>query len=213
MKIAASIFSWLGGLFWTVFGFVSLARGYDVTYTDYVTVYGYSYPRSYQVTQNYPTWVWILAVLFIFVRLIILIWRQTSADDGNKVGCGVCTLLFVSIIGGILTLCIPNETVSKPVSSPTYIHDLKDTPSENNVDSLKDDKERALEVQKNLLFKGVITRAEYDRKASEINASKQETSKEKSYIEEIKGLKELLDMGAITLEEYDEKKSEILNRK
>ena len=106
MRTAASIFSWLGGIATTIFGFVYLSKGQTVTYTTYNYYYGYS--QSTQ-TVPYDTWVWVLWVVFIFVRLIILIWRQCAVASGKKVGCGVCTLLFASLIGGILTLCIPED--------------------------------------------------------------------------------------------------------
>lgn len=106
MRTAASIFSWLGGIATTIYGFVYLSQGQTVTYTTYNYYYGYS-----QHTEKvpYPTWLWVLWVIFIIVRLIILIWRQTATSNGKKVGCGVCTLLFASLIGGILTLCIPER--------------------------------------------------------------------------------------------------------
>ena len=75
-------------------------------YTKYNFYTGYS--QSIE-TVPYPTWVWVLWVIFVIVMLIILIWRQTAVENGHKVGCGVCTLLFVSVIGGILTLCIPEN--------------------------------------------------------------------------------------------------------
>lgn len=110
MRTAASIFSWLGGIVTTIIGFVTLSQGQTVAVTNtyYNPYYGYS---SSTTTQQVPydTWVWVLWVVFIIVRLIILIWRQSAVANGKKVGCGVCTLLFASLIGGILTLCIPED--------------------------------------------------------------------------------------------------------
>ena len=106
MKTVASVFSWLGGIATTIFGFVYLSQGQVVTYTTYNYYYGYS---QYTDRIPYPTWVWVLWVIFVIVRLIILIWRQTATSNGKKIGCGVCTLLFASVIGGILTLCIPEN--------------------------------------------------------------------------------------------------------
>lgn len=105
MKVAASIFSWIGGILTTIIGFITLSRGYEVIVTTY-NYYGYY--NSYTQRVPYPTWVWVLWILFAIFRLIILIWRQYATSNGKKVGCGVCTLLFASVIGGILTLCIPD---------------------------------------------------------------------------------------------------------
>lgn len=92
MKIAASIFSWLGGATTTIIAFVIVGTGVYV-------------PPNF--TAKIAIWV-ALVILAIF-RLIILIWRQTSTSFGEKVKCGIFTLLFVSVIGGILTLCIPED--------------------------------------------------------------------------------------------------------
>lgn len=110
MKTAASIFSWLGGIVTTIIAFITVAKGIDVpvVVTQCNGYYGCS---SYTTTQHQasPGWLWFLLIFFAIVRLIILIWRQYATSNGKKVGCGVCTLIFASIIGGILTLCIPED--------------------------------------------------------------------------------------------------------
>lgn len=106
MKTAASIFSWLGGIATIIFEFITVGRGIDVVTT------GYTYNHQpYQSVQhvNSPIWLWILIVIIAILQVIILIWRQSSVSNGKKVGAGVCTLLFCSLIGGILTLCIPED--------------------------------------------------------------------------------------------------------
>lgn len=106
MKTAASIFSWLGGIATTILVFVNLSKGVEVVTTYYNPYYGYYNQVS---NQPYPSYVWILAVIFAIVRLIILIWRQSATNNGKKIACGVCTLLFASLLGGIFTLCIPED--------------------------------------------------------------------------------------------------------
>lgn len=109
MRTAASIFSWLGGIITTIIAFVNVGQGVKTAVT-YLYFNGYDY--SYQmviVRQPSPGWLWFLVILFTIVRLIILIWRQNAVANGKKVGCGVCTLLLASVIGGILTLCIPED--------------------------------------------------------------------------------------------------------
>ena len=110
MKTAATVFSWIGGVLTTILVIVYFAKGIDVPVQK--CSYGYYGTGSCYMTtqhQSYPLWVWIFVVIGIILRLIILIWRQYATSNGKKVACGVCTLLFVSLIGGILTLCIPDS--------------------------------------------------------------------------------------------------------
>ena len=106
MKTAASFFSWFGGIVTTIFGFITLSQGQDITVYNYNPYTGYS--TSVQKVP-YDSWVWVLWVVFLIVRLLILIWRQYAVSNGSKVACGIFTLLFASLIGGILTLCIPED--------------------------------------------------------------------------------------------------------
>ena len=70
---------------------------------------GYSIP--YTTTQHIvaPDWAWILMGVFALGQIIILLWRQFALMNGKKMACGICTLIFCSIVGGILTLCIPED--------------------------------------------------------------------------------------------------------
>lgn len=117
MKVAASIFSWLGGLVTTIYGFYYLSQGTTVTVQHYSYYSGYTYTTE-QVP--YPSWVWALWVIFIFIRLIILIWREVAVSNGHKIGCGVFTLLFASLLGGILTLCISFDQPIRKYYPKTY---------------------------------------------------------------------------------------------
>lgn len=96
MKICATVFSWLGGAIGTIFGLVNIIQ-------------------SIQSGNPYlpAIWLWIIWGLSLVVRIIILIWRQISVNNGKKIACGVCTLIFASLIGGILTLCIPQNQLNK----------------------------------------------------------------------------------------------------
>ncbi len=53
----------------------------------------------------------IIAIPIIHTLLIlaILVWRGNCIANGSKVACGVVTLIFVSAVGGVLTLCIPQD--------------------------------------------------------------------------------------------------------
>ena len=184
MRTAASVFSWLGGIATTIFGFVYLSKGQTVTYTTYNYYYGYS--QSTQ-TVPYPAWLWVLWVIFVIVRLIILIWRQVAVENGNKVGCGVCTLLFASVIGGILTLCIPEDQLGgykpssyhssssyHPSSSSSYGSSYRPTTSTSSSTSTtkkvltEDEKIELINKYKKLLDDGVITQEEFESKKSDL---------------------------------------------
>lgn len=85
MKAVASVFSWIGGVATVIIVWFSFAPlfGYNSTYI-------------------------LIPLILTILDLIILIWRQYATSHGSKIGCGVCTLLFCSVVGGILTLCIPD---------------------------------------------------------------------------------------------------------
>ena len=111
MKLASTVFSWLGGIATIVFEFIMLSTGTDATRTYYYYNYslGYSIPYTTKVHVDTPGWLWALISVFAFAQLIILIWRQVAIMNGKKNASGVCTLLFCSRLGGILTLCIPED--------------------------------------------------------------------------------------------------------
>lgn len=90
MKIAASICSWLGGIITTIISFSNVNYLNNITGLEYQVVY-------------------LILSVSILLKIVILIWRAYSTRNGSKIGCGIATLLFVSLIGGILTLCIPED--------------------------------------------------------------------------------------------------------
>ena len=110
MRIAASIMSWLGGVLTAVVGFWRLFQGERQIVVHY---YGVVDPKNpiYSHTRIIPfdTWVWVVWFIYLAIMIAILIWREISVYQGNKIACGIFTLLFAGIIGGILTLCIPFE--------------------------------------------------------------------------------------------------------
>lgn len=249
MKGAASFFSWLGGIGYTILGFVLLSRGQTVAYTTYYSsgYYGYTYPQTSYHNVPYPTWVWVLWVIFVIFRLIILIWRQSAVESGNKVGCGVCTLLFVSLIGGILTLALPvtssysshssSSYSSSSSSSSSYSGYTPYSSSPTHSDDRKiswDQRNKEVEVHKQIYLKGAISKEEYERRVRELDARvynkpaeeviEEEKPKERPAADDfsldddeiadlIGKYKKLLDDGAITVDEYNEKKKQLLNMK
>ena len=86
MRTCASIFSWIGGIATSLIEFFSLVG----------------------LARESPGIGWVIFFLIVF-NLVILIWRQAAVSSGKKVASGVFTLLFASLVGGILTLCIPED--------------------------------------------------------------------------------------------------------
>lgn len=200
MKTAAAIFSWLGGIGNIVVGFI-----YALMWNKYIIyLNGYSYRLSDILS---PIWVWFFWGIGLIVNIILLGWRQNSVEDGNKVGCGICTLLFVSFIGGVLTLCIPESQLNKA----NYYKKINTLQSPYLTQRQIDDK---INIYKSLLQKGTITKAEYNAYLSKMGIrTSQDDKKEKENqsIELIKNYKKLLDDGIISQEEFDKKKKELLN--
>ena len=85
MKTAASIFSWIGGTLTMVYGWW--------LFSPYLGMFG----------------LFLIPLLNNLIIFIVLIWREYSVANGKKVACGVCTLIFCALVGGILTLCIPQN--------------------------------------------------------------------------------------------------------
>lgn len=206
MKIAACIFSWLGGVLTTIVWLIALLE--PATLTVYFLDYYYSEPLS----VGPGTW----AVFWVFLvgRIAILVWREIATRHGRKVGCGVCTIIFCSVVGGILTLCIPiDQLYVFPKSTPS-----SSTTSSSNV-LLKQER---IELNRSLLMNGVITQEEFDRRVAEINtkfdsetpepqpATLETPLTEQQKIDLIQQYKKMYDEGIITLEEFEAKKKELL---
>ena len=154
--------------------------------------------------------IWIIWIIAIVIQIAILRWRNKCLDNGEKGACGVVTLLFVSLLGGILTLCIPQHELNhySPRKSTSYSSSHLPKPAASPL-------ERAskISVYEEQLNKGIITRTEYDRKVAALDgkpapAPKKPSEDEK--IELIRKYKQLLDDGVITQEEFDKKKEDLL---
>lgn len=113
MRSAATVFSWLGWVLNAIIDAIIISAGYEQkVITRYSTYYGYSYHTTTQRVP-FPVWVWGVWVLIVVLRVFILAWRQAALSNGKKVASGICTLIFVSFIGGILTLCIPESDLGQ----------------------------------------------------------------------------------------------------
>lgn len=106
MRTASSILCWIGGLLDIVLGFLMLPPLGGIPYYTLETV-----GRVQRWVLNYyrlPPYFWSIYLGYAVLCLILLFWRQYSLASGKKKLCGILSLIFISPIGGILTLCIPN---------------------------------------------------------------------------------------------------------
>ena len=56
---------------------------------------------------NISAWLLLIPLFYTVLSAIILIRRQSEVAEGRKIPFGISTLIFCSLIGGILTICIP----------------------------------------------------------------------------------------------------------
>ena len=60
-----------------------------------------------------PIFMWILFVVGLIIKGGLFAYREHALDDDEKIAAGVVTLIFLGFIGGICTLCIPQEELDK----------------------------------------------------------------------------------------------------
>lgn len=95
MKVAAAVLSWIGGI-------VSIGA-----------MWGSISPLIVDDT------VWLLLPLFYtLITIGVLIYRQWATNHGHKVLPGILTIIFCGLLGGIFTLCIPEEDLGGYVYKP-----------------------------------------------------------------------------------------------
>ena len=155
MKVVASIFTWIEFVAATIISFFYLLA------ISGVVVFSGIDEGQIESAAGAAVILWIIWSIAFVIRLVICIWRQKAAEEGNKTACGVCTLLFVSLLGGIFTLCIPNE---KTYTSGSYRAKIT-TPTKTYT---KDEAIIKTAANKILLERGIINREEYDKRQRDI---------------------------------------------
>ena len=191
MKKVASFFSWfmfVGNTIFDIFWFT-------LWFPNYRTVGGHSV-IEYGMA---PAWGWGLLITLCIIRIFILIWREYAAVSGKQISAGIITFLFVTFIGGILTMCIPNENKRTKTSVWT--------------DAEK--KDFKISLLEEAYDKGMITKEEYERAINNIKGNNKSSNSslmvsEKEKIDLLERYKKLLDSGAITQSEFDAKKERIM---
>ena len=208
MRKASAIVSWIVWIIKTVIGFIYLSVG-QVVRTRTYNYYTGSYSTTAEVIP-YSGWVWFIWIIWLIGDIVFLTWRRNKLlDDGRKVACGLWTLFFISIIGGILTMRIPDEDLvgysagtshSSNYNSPktTYI---------NLGRPKKDNQLPVLRVEGSTTYYNLGAPKKQEPKDAEVNVAKISESEK---IDLLKEYKKLLDDGVITQEEFDNKKKELL---
>lgn len=117
MKLASTIFSWLGLAVTIAIG-ILLISNYHVTSEwiesktceiwDWDLICN-SIKRQEITYTGTPWYVYIIWIATLVAQLIILVWRQMSISNGKKTACGIVTLICVSVVGGLLTLLINKD--------------------------------------------------------------------------------------------------------
>ena len=152
MKRVSSIFSWLGGIGTIIYSWIHLIPFAIAYHIALITI----------------------PVVYTILAVAILTWREDSLIHGKKVACGIFTLIFCSLIGGILTLCIPNkelmigktQTFYRAMSVENRIpEEPKPLPSEK-LTSIQI-AARITQLDQQLEY-GYISQEEYDRSIAEL---------------------------------------------
>lgn len=154
----AKVFSWIGAILTSLIIFIILVKGIPVLSLAQVGT-GYD---IFATSVPYAWWVWILGLWSIAVIFIIAVYRDTQSEQGDKIGCGIATLFFVSIFGELFTLCIPteNEKPQKVNTQPVVkLEEQKLTLEEA---------QKEIEIHRNTLKAGAITQEELDKRVKDI---------------------------------------------
>lgn len=202
MKKAASIVSWIEGIASIILIIIHFSTGRFTFESEPVYVSGEGYVEQMVVERvPYPRWVWALVIPFIIAVIVILAFRET-VDANNKLILGVLTIIFVNLIGGILTLCIPDSelcqnniiTTQSSYGKPRY--------------SSPDSRAAKVNALVKRMEKGEITMEEYRRELDLLNQESKKNLSQGSITpvgraSRIAELDKKLANGDISREEYD----------
>lgn len=115
--------------------------------------------------QQINPWLFLVPLFYTIVDVGILIWRQADVSEGRKIPSGICTLIFCSLIGGILTICIPEADLygyQGYMASKVF-----DEEGEKNELS-EDEKIELIAKYKKLLDEGTITQEDFEAKKKDL---------------------------------------------
>lgn len=156
MRAASYAVSWVVGITKIIIGFIILSLGQNAAQTVYY--YGYSYTTYTNVP--YSGLVWGLWITYVIVGFLVLITRRFFINEGSRLGIGLMTLIFVSIIGGIFTFLIPLEYEE----SESYVLEKEDS----SINLKTEDSADLIAKYKKLYDDGAITKEEYEQKKKQL---------------------------------------------
>lgn len=115
--------------------------------------------------QQINPWLFLVPLFYTIVDVGILIWRQADVSEGRKIPSGICTLIFCSLIGGILTICIPEaDLYGYQGYMASKIFDEEDEKKELS----EDEKIELIAKYKKLLDEGTITQEDFEAKKKDL---------------------------------------------
>lgn len=109
MKSAARVLSWVFGILGIIVMFYNYYSFDEIVklLNESSSLRGFaSFVESFRSSYLY------ISIVCSIVAIIVLVWRDIAVENGHKMACGICTLLFVSKIGGILTLLITEDELA-----------------------------------------------------------------------------------------------------
>lgn len=110
-------------------------------------------------------WLFLIPLFYTIIDVGILIWRQADVSEGRKIPSGICTLIFCSVIGGILTICIPEaDLYGYQGYMASKIFDEEGEKKELS----EDEKIELIEKYKKLLDEGTITQEDFEAKKKDL---------------------------------------------
>ncbi|MDY2727772.1 MAG: hypothetical protein SOV26_02020 [Candidatus Onthovivens sp.] len=105
MKVAASIFTWIGVILGIITNAVVAFGDTSNILIDagFTTEFVNSYMHIFKTTAL------VLFIVFLVVDIGIALWREISVRNGKHVLVGIFTLICVSFLGGLFTLLIKED--------------------------------------------------------------------------------------------------------
>ena len=115
--------------------------------------------------QQINPWLFLVPLFYTIVDVGILIWRQADVSEGRKIPSGICTLIFCSLIGGILTICIPEADLygyQGDMASKIFAE------GGEKKELSEDEKIELIAKYKKLLDEGAITQEDFEAKKKDL---------------------------------------------
>lgn len=114
---------------------------------------------------NISAWLLLIPLFYTVLSAIILIRRQSEVAEGRKIPFGISTLIFCSLIGGILTICIPEaDLYGYQGYMASKIFDEEGEKKELS----EDEKIELIAKYKKLLDEGTITQEDFEAKKKDL---------------------------------------------